>query len=168
MNRTKEKLLQILRRNFDQTVTRICNRLQKIRPSHYEIIDFERHQEREEEFLNLICNALEKDDLDSLKKYMAELANIRHNEGYTLEEVQKALDAIEEELWQTISRSGEPCEEIVAMLHEMNRLMVCMRNQFAVSYAAKQVDVQKRMARLKERFFIYRHDRKDLESQNRE
>lgn len=166
MTKTKEKLLQVLQQHFDPTIQRICNRLQKISPSHYEIIDFERHQEREEEFLKLICSAVERQDDEMLKKYMVNLANIRHNEGYTLAEVQQALDAIETELWHTVRTSGQSGEEIIDMLFELRTLMNLLRNQFAFSYAEKQVDVQKRMARLKERFFIYRHDRQDLESKN--
>ncbi len=96
---------------------------------------------------------------------MTELADVRHNEGYSLAEVQQAFDAIEKELWQTVCGSAYEPRQVIDMLWELHRLMTTMRNQFAVSYAAKQVDVQKRMARLKERFFIYRHDRRGPESE---
>lgn len=166
MTKQTETLLQVIRENFDQTIIRICNRLQKISPSHYEIIDFERHQEREEEFLKQLCDGIERESDDLLKNNMVQLANIRHNEGYTLAEVQKAFDAVEEELWYTISNCGRDNREIIDLLHELHLAMTLMRNQFAVSYAEKQIDVQKRMAKLKERFFIFRHDRKDLEDKN--
>ncbi|RPI01143.1 MAG: hypothetical protein EHM72_07270 [Calditrichaeota bacterium] len=162
---TKENLVQVIKADFDQLVIRICNRLQKISLTHYENIDFERHQEREEAFLSLICDALADQNDEPLKNHMIELANIRHNEGYALAEVQSAIDTIEDELWDTVIACGRPPDIIINMLHEVHRLMVLMRNQFAVSYAEKQVDVQKRMAKLKERFFIYRHDRQDLEKE---
>jgi hypothetical protein len=168
MTKQKETLLQVIRENFDQTILRICNRLQKISPSHYEIIDFERHQEREEEFLKQICDGIERENDELLKSNMVQLANIRNNEGYTLAEVQKAFDAVEEELWYTLTHCGRDNGEIIELLHELHQVMTLMRNQFAVSYADKQIDVQKRMAKLKERFFIYRHDRKDLEAKNDE
>jgi len=159
-------LLKVVETNFDNTVNRICNRLQKISPSHYEIIDFERHQEREEQFLSLICDALRNEDVGILEKHMISLADTRHNEGYTLKEVQSAIDAIEEELWHTIVHSGYENHDIIDMLFECHRMMVRARNQFATSFAEKQIDTQKRMNKLKERFYIYKHDRIDLEDKS--
>lgn len=163
---TKQDLLDVFEHNFDDAVMRVCNRLQKISGSHYEIIDFERHQEREEYFLQLICDSLSEDDPSILKQHMIELANTRHNEGYQLDEVQTAIDVIEEELWHSIVQSEYSYQRILDMLFELHRIMVMVRNQFAASYAQKQIDAQKRMNALKERFYIYRHDRKDLDDES--
>ena len=165
MPNSKQDLLDVLDRTFENTVMRICNRLQKISSSHYEIIDFERHQEREEHFLRLICDALEEDEPGILKQHMIELADTRHNEGYQLDEVQTAIDIVEEELWKSIVESGYANDRILDMLFELHRIMVMVRNQFAASYSQKQIDAQKRMNALKERFYIYRHDRKDVDEE---
>lgn len=162
MLKAKKNLAQLIEEHFDEIVNHICNRLQKISPSHYEVIDFERHQEREEDFLNLIITTLKKNNNRAILDYITELANTRHNEGYSLHEVQQAINIIEEELWQSIIKSKWEKASIIQMLFECHRLLVLIRNQFAQAYLDKQIEFQKRMNELKERFYIYRHDRKDV------
>lgn len=161
MPKPKTNLSKVIDAYYDETIDRICNRLQKLPRSHYEIIDYERHQEREEEFLDLIKHSLDKDNDRSLIKYMQELAQTRSNEGYTLDEVQRAIDIIEEEWWRTIIHCGWNKNDIIEMLYICNRMFTLIRNKFATAYLETQQQVQKPMDELKERFFSYRHDRED-------
>jgi len=147
---------------FDETIIRICNRLQKIAPSHYEIIDFERHQEREEEFLRLLQDSFEKQHTDKVKEYMNNLAALRSKQGYAISEVQQAIDIIEEELWHTLINSGEDSQQVISMLYECHQLFTLIRNEFACAFVESQTTMQKYMTSLKERFYSYRQNRQDV------
>jgi len=162
MPKADDKLFALLDAYYDDTVGRICNRLQKLSPSHYENIDFERHQEREEEFLDLLKKVLSEQDWDALRTYVENLAEKRSNEGYSLKEVQQAFDAIEDEIWETIKKSGQTKNDLIAILRTCRNLFNVARNEFSRAFLDKQITHQNKMNTLKERFYLYRHDRKNL------
>lgn len=159
-------LINEIRKHFDEIIIKICNQLQKLSPSHYENIDFERHQEREEVFINEVQQFLKKNEPTELLDYIRELAEKRSNEGYTLQEVQHAFDIIEIEIWHVITTSGKDDQTIINMLKVCRDLFALVRNKYAQNYLQEQLKLQKRMNELKERFYIYRHDRKDRSEDN--
>ena len=166
MQNPNNELIQEISAHFDEMVIKICNQLQKLSPSHYENIDFERHQEREEDFLNTIEHYLENNKSGEILIYIRDLAEKRSNEGYTLEEVQNAFDIIEKEVWCVITESDKKNKTMINMLRVCRDLFALVRNEFARIYLEEQLKQQKRMNELKERFYIYRHDRKDRSENN--
>ncbi|MDZ7722900.1 MAG: hypothetical protein U5R06_08845 [candidate division KSB1 bacterium] len=162
----KTELIEEISAHFDEMIIKICNQLQKLSPSHYENIDFERHQEREEDFIHKVEHYLKINEPDDLLSYVRYLAEKRSNEGYTLEEVQQAFDIIEKELWRVITESSREHKDMINMLRVCRDLFARVRNEFARTYLKEQLKLQKRMNELKERFYIYRHDRKDRSENN--
>ncbi len=159
---TNSNLKRVIKEHRDDLINRICNKLQKMSESHYEIIDFERHQEREEEFLDIMLKVIADCDDKPLIQYMENLANKRSNEGYTLEEVQKAIRIFENEFWSMLTTCYPLSEELVELLTECNRAFAVARDNFAKYYVSKTLDIQNELNTLKERFYIYKKDRKDF------
>ncbi len=164
---SNNKLLEVIKKHKDELITKICNRLQKLSLSHYEMIDFERHQEREEEFLDILIKVICEDNNLPLKKYTEELAQKRSNEGYSLEEVQNAIRIFEEEFWNILVHHYPVSNELVELLTYCNRAFGVARDHFAKYYISRTIDMQNELNSLKERFYIYKKDRKDY-SENQE
>ena len=60
MSHSKREFVNIIKERREELIDNVCNRLQKLLHSHYELIDYERHQEREQEFLDIILKSLLK------------------------------------------------------------------------------------------------------------
>jgi hypothetical protein len=161
MQGLKIDLVAALNNHKDELIINVCKRLQQFSPSHYEVIDFERHQEREEEFLQVIHKALQEDDNHSLVEYMEDLAHRRSNEGYQLEEVQQAVAIFEDELWRALIASLPIQKELVDILAACNRAFGRAKDHLARGYLRKAMETQKELDDLSQRFYAYRHDKKD-------
>jgi len=161
---SNKKFIQAVLPHRDELIDRVCNRLQKLSRSHYEFIDYERHHEREEEFLDIILTALQENDYHLLLNYIEQLANKRSNEGYSLEEVQQAISIFEEELWNILTTYQPVREDLVEILHACNQLFGLVKDHMAKIYLEKTIKMQKKLDDLKEKFYTYRRDRKTKET----
>ncbi|HPG39549.1 MAG TPA: hypothetical protein PLP19_00175 [bacterium] len=162
MTVANNKLYEVIEKHKDELITEICNRLQKLSSSHYEMIDFERHQEREEEFLDIIIKVIHENNERPLKIYMENLARQRSNEGYSLEEVQNAIRIFEEEFWDILVTHYPVSKELVELLTDCNMVFGLARDYFAQYYMDKTIAMQNELNSLKERFYKYKQGRKDL------
>ena len=83
----KENLIAAIEHHKEEVIDTVCKRLQKLSSSHYEMIDYERHSEREENFLNALLQGLRDETPESFLTFVERLSEQRSDEGYTLEEM---------------------------------------------------------------------------------
>lgn len=166
MQKSNEKLLETLQHHREELIDRVCNRLQKLSRSRYEVIDYERHREREEEFFDIVVESFQENNTQRLLNHMSDLAVVRANEGYQMEEVQKAIDIFEEELWNVLTTYQPKDAVLVEQLVLCNRIFCEAKNYFSRQYMKKVLQMQQSLSNLKEKFYVYRSDRRELSDQD--
>ncbi len=161
---SNKDLVQTINNHSEELINNICNRLQNLTASHYETIDFESHEEREKAALNSFLASLEASKTKIFIQYLQKIASIRSAEGYTLAEVQKAVRIFEEELWDILIKYQPVNKSLVDMLVTCNAFFGEAKDNLAQVFMAQTQEKQKELDDLRERFYSYRHDKKDLDS----
>jgi hypothetical protein len=156
MNTVTEKLIRFIDDHRDDLVETTCNRLQKLYRSHYEVIEFDRHQEREIAFLAALVAALRDDDPELFYSHMEHIATERAQEGYGLDEVQDAVDTVQDTLWNLLRDTASHPDSQVEMLTLLNRLFRTAKNRLARVYLDRTTAVEKELDDLRQKFYRYR------------
>jgi len=108
----KQYLIKTIEDHREELILRICRQLQAYAHSHYETIPLERHQEREERFMDVILATLRDEQSEALSLYLEDLVVQRADEGYALQELEEAFNIVQETLWQALAKYW-PIEESV-------------------------------------------------------
>jgi hypothetical protein len=161
MNPINRILVQTIREHRDEMIANICNRLQKLAGSHYEVIDFDRLQEREETALSALVKSIETKDLLPLTRYIEETGTIRSSEGYPLSEVQNALRIFEEELWQMLIKYQPAEKPLIDMLALCNWIVGQAKDHLAQIYLKISLDKQAQLDALRDKFHNYILEKKE-------
>ncbi len=158
----RKNLIVTISQHKAELIKNVCNRLQKLERSHYEVIDFERHQEREEAMLNALLKGMEEADYFTFLDYMEKIAGMRSNEGYSLDELQNATTVFEEELWHILTKFVPIEPSLVDMLAICNRIFGKAKDHLARTYLKEAVETRKELDDLRKRFFVYQQEKKDV------
>jgi hypothetical protein len=161
MPTVKEFLINAIEDHKEELITRTCNRLQTFSPSHYEVISFEQHQEREERFLNVILGRLrEEDESESLSHYIEFLVEQRSNEGYSLVEIEQAFDIVEDTLWEVLVKYWPLEQSLIEALSLIRKFFHETKNSFAQLFLRDALTTQKQVSKIHQKFAEYReiHD----------
>lgn len=155
MKALEDVIIATLTANQNALISAVSSALQKYADSHYAVIAFEQHQDREEALLQAFLTSLQQPDHRAYLDYVVINAGLRSSEGYTLEEVQKALFFFEEAVWQTLMRA-HPCDlELVEMLAYCTRIFTRGRDALAQIYLQKSMHTQNELDDLREKFQSY-------------
>ena len=103
-------------------------------------------------------------EANNLKNFLVHVENLsikRSREGYKLDELQQAFNIFEEELWNTIISNHKVDSELIQMLTLCHQLFTNAKDHVAQIYLKKTIDTQKELDNLSERFYVYRHDKRD-------
>jgi transcriptional regulator with XRE-family HTH domain len=152
----KEQLITAIERHKEELIATNCRRLQQLRDSHYEIIDYECHLEREENFLNALLDGLRAETPESFLNFVDHLSEIRSEEGYSLEEFQEAFNIVEDSLWETLV-ARYPCDEsLVKMLSLVSRIFRMSKDNLARVYLNEAFSAERELEHLRKKFRVYR------------
>jgi hypothetical protein len=143
MPTARESLIGAIEEHKYEVIVRVCNRLQKFSYSHYETISYERHQEREELFLNVMLRQLRDEDSNSLNSYLEHLAEQRSNEGYSLQEVEEAFDIVEDTLWQVLAKYWPLEQSLIEGLTIIRKLFQEIKNSLGQLFLEEVLSAQK-------------------------
>ena len=157
MPTAREFLIGAIEENKYEVIVRVCNRLQKFSYSHYETISYERHQEREELFLNVILRQLRDEHSDSLTSYLEHLAEQRSNEGYSLQEVEEAFDIVEDTLWQVLAEYWPLEQSLIEGLTIIRKLFQEIKNSLGQLFL-QEVLSAKKFENILRKFIEYRKE----------
>lgn len=152
----KENLIRAIKQHKDELVETTANRLQKLGSSHYEIIDYERHLEREEAFLNALLDGLQEDPPDSFIAFVEALSEQRSEEGYKLEEFQDAFNIVEETLCDTLKKHFTPDASLVGMLTVGRKFLRLAKDHVARVYLQEALSAERELENLRKKFRVYR------------
>jgi hypothetical protein len=161
MNPINRILVQTIREHRDEMIAKVCNRLQKLAASHYEVIDFDRLAEREETALNALVKSIETEDILPLTRYIEETGAIRSSEGYHLSEVQHALRIFEEELWHMLIKHHPAEKPLIEMLALCNWIIGQAKDHLAQIYLKISLDKQAQLDALRDKFHNYILEKKE-------
>ena len=156
MPTNKEHLIQAIKRYKTELIETAANRLQKLDSSHYEMIDYESHLEREEAFLNALLQGLREDPPVSLITFVEQLTAQRLEEGYSLEEFQEAFNIVEETLWDTLVKHFSCDASLVGMLTIGRKFFRTAKDHIARVYLREALLARRELEQLRRKFRNYR------------
>jgi hypothetical protein len=159
MRDKNQKLIKLIQEQNKILIDNICSRLQNMTGSHYASIDFERHQDREQLMLEALVQGLAEENHQSFLNFVEQLAGKRSLEGYSLAEVLQAVDIFAQESWHLLARRQKPSRDLLEMLYEINQIFGQAKNLLATIFLRQAGGAQAELDRLKEKFFVYRHQR---------
>ncbi len=156
MTADRELLIRIIQQYRDELITTICRRLQQLHDSHYEVIDYECHVEREEQFLNALLDGLSQPtDIDFLN-FVERLSEIRSDEGYSLEEFQEAFNIVEDSLWNILVREYGRNDAFIDMWSIMALEFRRAKDRLAQTFLDKAHSAERELEHLRKKFRVYR------------
>jgi hypothetical protein len=155
----KENVITAIERHREEVIDTVCKRLQKLSSSHYEMIDYERHLEREENFLNALLQGLQDKTPESFLTFVEHLSEQRLEEGYTLEEFQDAFNVVEDTLWDMLVTHFLHDVSLVEMLAIVSRLFRAAKDRLARVFLQETLSAQRELEHLQKKFRVYRRIR---------
>ncbi|MBN2356944.1 hypothetical protein JXO59_12585 [candidate division KSB1 bacterium] len=164
MSPVDQQLAETILTHKETLIRDVCTRLEKLSRSHYEVIPYERHLEREEALLTALLKGLQQPEHGAFIDFIDHIGGLRSNEGYSLEEVQRALNIFEQELWSVLIRTQPVDGRLVAMLSLCNRLFGQARDHLAKIYLSRSQDIQTELNDLRVRFYGYFKKEKESET----
>jgi hypothetical protein len=103
-------LLTLLERDGEQIVAEASETLARSRLAHYVEAGRAVGQERLARLFQLTVQSINDHNLVPVMDYMAEVAHDRFHAGYAIREVQKAINVLEEAIWNHIVENVPPGE----------------------------------------------------------
>ncbi len=158
MPTSKEYLIRVLQEHRQDFILRVSNKLQKFPYSHYETISFEQHQEREELFLNALLQHLHAPEAGVLATYAQKLCQQRSNEGYTLEEVERAFDIVEDTLWEVLTKYCPLEASLIEVLAIVRKIFQEVKNLVSQCFLHDTLSAQKQFENIRRKFAAYRQE----------
>jgi hypothetical protein len=152
----KARLITAIETYKDELVETTCRYLQKLHGSHYEMIDYERHLEREEAFLDAILQGLREETTESFLTYVNHLSAQRVEEGYSLQEFQTAFNVVADTLWNMLVTHFPPDDALVGMLALVNTLFRSAKDHLAQVFLQEALEAQKELEEVRKKFRAYR------------
>ncbi len=156
MTPDRELLISIIQQYRDELIATVCRRLQHLHDSHYEVIDYESHVEREERFLNALLDGLQKPAGSDFVNFVERLSETRSDEGYTLEEFQEAFNIVEDSLWKMLVREYGHNDAFIEMWSITANLFRRAKDRVAQTYLDKAQLAERELEHLRKKFRVYR------------
>lgn len=152
----KEHLMTAIETHRDELIEATCRRLQKLPGSHYEMIDYERHLEREETFLDALLQGLREEPPEAFLTFVAQLSAQRAEEGYSLPEFQEAFNVVEDALWDMLLTHFAPDAALVGMLSLVNALFRTAKDHLAQVFLQEALAAKRELEEVRKKFRAYR------------
>jgi hypothetical protein len=156
MTPDREQLISIIESHRDELITAICRKLQRLSDSHYAMIDYECHVEREEVFLDALLKGLRDPASHGFLDFVKQLSETRSEEGYSLEEFQEAFNIVEDCLWEKLVQDYERDDTFVEMLAIMIHIFRRAKDCLARIYLDKALLAERELEHLRRKFRAYR------------
>jgi len=156
MTPNRELLISIIEKYHDELIATICRRLQHFQDSHYEVIDYESHVEREERFLNALLAGLQNPADSNFLNFVEQLSETRSEEGYSLEEFQEAFNIVEDSLWNILVREYGRNNAFIEMWSIIAQVFRRAKDRLAQIYLDKALSAERELEHLRKKFRAYR------------
>lgn len=128
-------LLDLLRRNEPVILSESFEGLTRCRLTHYESAGAEEMRRRLARLFALLADAVAERDLEPVLAYAREVARQRFTEGVDLQEVQSAINVLEEAVWRRIVKEVPP-EGLAEALGLVSTVLGVCKDTMASTYVA--------------------------------
>lgn len=156
MTPDKALLITLIQQYHDELITNICRQLQRLHDSHYEVIAYDCHVEREERFLNALLDGLQHPSDSDFLNFVQQLSEIRSDEGYSLEEFQEAFNIVEDCVWNILIREYRQNETFTDLWLLVAREFRRAKDRVAQTYLDKAQCAERELEHLRKKFRVYR------------
>jgi hypothetical protein len=152
----REQLITALEQYKSELIGTVSKRLQKLEGTHYADIDYERHLEREETFLNALLQGLQDETPGSFLTFVDQLSEQRTNEGYSLQEFQEAFNIVEDTVWDTLVTHFSTEDSLIGMLAIVSKVFRTAKDLLARVYLRKALFAERELEEVRKKFRTYR------------
>ena len=128
-------LLDLLQRHETVILSESFEGLTRCRLTRYEAAGIEETQRRLARLFSLLLDAVRERDLEPVLAYAREIARQRYSEGFDLQEVQAAINVLEEAVWRRIVKEIPP-ESLAEALGLVSTVLGVCKDTTASSYVA--------------------------------
>ena len=128
-------LLDLLQRHEAAILAESYEGLARCRLTRYEAAGAEETRRRLARLLALLRDAVCERDLEPVLTYARELARQRFSEGFDLQEVQAAINVLEEAVWRRVVKEILP-EDLAEALGLVSTVLGVCKDTMASSYVA--------------------------------
>jgi hypothetical protein len=150
------QLSTAIEQHRQELIETVSKRLQQLEGTHYADIDYERHLEREEVFLNVLLQGLAHETPEVFLNFVDQLSDQRANEGYTLQEFQQAFNIVEDTIWEMLVREYAPDQSLIEMLTTFRRFFRAGKDRLAGVYLREADFTKKELEEIQRKFRTYR------------
>ena len=128
-------LLDLLHRNEPAILAESFEGMTRCRLVHYEAAGADEMRRRLDRLFSLLREAVAERDLDPVLSYGRETARQRYAEGVDLQEVQSAINVLEEAVWRRIVKEIPP-EGLAEALGLVSTVLGVCKDTMASTYVA--------------------------------
>jgi hypothetical protein len=142
-------LESVIAAHRDELATTLVDQLRKSQATHYRTLDAEKLRERADRLVAAFAAALAARP-EVFVRYLGEIANERIDEGFFLNEMQTALNYLEEKTWQLVVETL-PRETQIQHLSRVTATIGAAKDHLAQIYLQRKQRAEDRMIELEER-----------------
>jgi hypothetical protein len=126
---------QFLRGREEAILTAASARMDRAHLAHYDTAGTIECTARLRRLLEIVIECCEKKNLEAAHAYAASLAAVRQRNGYSLAELQTAINVLEESIWYLITEDV-PAEHVAYSLGMISTSLGAIKDQVACDYLA--------------------------------
>lgn len=142
-------LLDSLSKREKELSDEVFSRLRSSRGSHYQKMDEGLLRKRAENLVDSFLHSV-KGKTPVFVDYVGEIAQERIAEGFDLQEIQAALQFLEEKTWQLVEEDIPQADQ-VSCLGRVTRIIGTAKDQLAQVYLERMENAERRAVHLKKR-----------------
>lgn len=128
-------LIALLERDGEQIVDEATLALDRSHLAHYQQAGHDTGHERLAELYRLTRQCIGDRNLAPIMEYMTHVADQRFHAGYTINEVQTAINVLEESIWKNVVRHTPP-EELAEALGLVSTVLGAAKDSLARTYVS--------------------------------
>ena len=128
-------LIDLLQRDGERIVAEASEALSRSNLAHYAEAGHAVGQERLSRLFRLTVDSIADHNLVPIMEYMAEVADDRFHAGYSIREVQIAINVLEEAIWNNIVANTPP-DELARSLGLVSTVLGAAKDSLARAYVS--------------------------------
>ena len=127
-------LLELCYYKRDQILQDSVNTLEKALLKHYKLLTTEQIKFKMLNLFHMLVKSIEINSSNEMMEYIEKVSDIRHESGYELQEVQTAINILEECMWENINKFVDEDLQISG-IKQVTRLLSKAKEELADEYS---------------------------------
>ena len=127
-------LLELCYYKRDVILEDSVKKLEKAQLEHYKLLTTEQIKRKMLNLFHMLVKSIEVNSSEEMMEYMDKVSDKRHEAGYELQEVQSAINMLEEIMWEKVSKFVDDDLQISA-IKQVTRLLSKAKIELADEYS---------------------------------